>query len=822
LCVQIFYNLKSLPSVIVTVIEKLVEETIAHLSTSKPAGPAAMDLQVLLKDFPELLFNNNSHPNPHITNAHRKALGQNIHQLTFTLASIGSVATTPAGNASVIVNYPSASSGSGASALDSHTTKLRIAVKEVAHMWMQVIQEQYLQVYCLQQVMHKKVDPTNKLRFSTLLAQLVQPILLHQQRAIGVFTKEPTSTLTHLCNCELIPLFCIKFADALKESLKQKVEQFPLGCVRLYPAVRGALVTSLAFIPELAKRAREHDDSAVGGAGAGGGGGMAQYRFHSPCSGAVRGDVDDHYDDDDDDDDDLCASDLFGVQTFHNVQSRLRLIDDGRNAAPMALPSGAAVAINGNSSASAVAETQSAGTALLYVEPTPLLGGLSGLRDLYMEGVYTRLRAPIHQMFPEMAGYNAAVPSKRDLNIYFQAIVAEYSAVLQESQVFISPSVVSDAATGGFTRRGFGASTAAASGGIISDAPVRVNDETTLLYNLNIVVLKSIYYYCSKVQHLVVYNQVSTAGVHAAAAATSKGGVAGGKSSGPVDIYKVQPQVQSTSAGPNTVVGFQKHASVEHNSLLIKLLLQTITNLEALYETVGRATASTGGSSVSTNNSTGFTKALTNSQPIIRHGIERFVRVVKDFAVAELIEPLINSVSYYIRNVILMPLLSQYDKPVGSGGANVDDSTSPAIDVLTKQLPELLSTYICNGNIDPCSTSVTQIVAVREIVLRTVSAFITIAALSRRRREQGAVTGSDSNEVFERQCINDCIAVDLLMTSHCSQWKHAVVQSQATAAEKTGGVSAKTTIDVSGGDNGGKDSARGLLYKYNEVALEFM
>ena len=464
----------------------------------------------------------------------------------------------------------------------------------------------------------------------------------------------------------------------------------------------------------------------------------------------------------------------------------------------------------------------SVGTAKLYAEPTPLLVGLNGLRDLYLDGAYTRLIAPIHQMFPEMAGYNAAVPSKRDLTIYFQAVVAEYSAVLQECQIQTVAPLGADAGTSGsgYSRRGVtgldvGVGASSQHGG---GAVVRVTDETVLLHNLNVVVLKSIYYYCEKVQRLVVYNQASTAGVHAAAnqsnSNTSKPGAAGGKTaSARVDIYRVSPLVQSTTAGPYTVVGFQKHASVEHNSLLIKLLLQTITNLENLYETIGKATAGA---------STGFSKVFSASQPTIRHGIERFSRVVREFAVAELLSPLVDGVCYYIRNTVLMPLLSQYDKPAGSGNNNAD-GTSPAIEVLTMQFPELLNTFIFAGSADPGATSITNAIAVREIVLRTINSFITIAALSRRRRDQAAVTGVDNSELFERQCINDCTAIDLLVTSHCSNWKHAIDRSAGTTTgtvslgDKTG-----ANVNVNANTGGSESADRNLLHKYNEVALEFM
>lgn len=77
------------------------------------------------------------------------------------------------------------------------------------------------------------------------------------------------------------------------------------------------------------------------------------------------------------------------------------------------------------------------GEQLLVKEPKEhhLVLGLKPMRDKYLITALGRMSAPIAQMFPELEGYTAAVPSKRDLLALTKAIQAEFATALIESDV---------------------------------------------------------------------------------------------------------------------------------------------------------------------------------------------------------------------------------------------------------------------------------------------------------------------------------------------------------------------------------------------------
>jgi hypothetical protein len=59
-----------------------------------------------------------------------------------------------------------------------------------------------------------------------------------------------------------------------------------------------------------------------------------------------------------------------------------------------------------------------------------LLSGLRPIRDRYLLGALSKMNAPILQMFPDLDGYTAAVPSKRDLQALLKALVGEMSQAM--------------------------------------------------------------------------------------------------------------------------------------------------------------------------------------------------------------------------------------------------------------------------------------------------------------------------------------------------------------------------------------------------------
>jgi hypothetical protein len=65
---------------------------------------------------------------------------------------------------------------------------------------------------------------------------------------------------------------------------------------------------------------------------------------------------------------------------------------------------------------------------------TGLIAGLKPLKDRYLINCLNRMSGPVLQMFPEMDGYTAAVPSKRDLQALIKAIQVELVTATVEGE----------------------------------------------------------------------------------------------------------------------------------------------------------------------------------------------------------------------------------------------------------------------------------------------------------------------------------------------------------------------------------------------------
>merc|ERR1712054_237543 len=64
-----------------------------------------------------------------------------------------------------------------------------------------------------------------------------------------------------------------------------------------------------------------------------------------------------------------------------------------------------------------------------------LEGSMKLLGDSYLMNALTRMSAPVNQMFPELDGYAAVVPSKRDLMEFISVVELELSSVLIEGDL---------------------------------------------------------------------------------------------------------------------------------------------------------------------------------------------------------------------------------------------------------------------------------------------------------------------------------------------------------------------------------------------------
>jgi hypothetical protein len=237
-CLQIFFNLHSLPEVVLLAIDTAVRAT-ADVST------ASIDLDVLVTIAPDLAA---------------QGLAQEKHPASASTARhSSSSAASPAPG--------SAKKGSqDATAAARQASQLRIAMRELSHLWAGKLFEQALQVHVLQRVVAKKEDPSSHVRFVEVL---------RASEAVGLAE----------FSGNLLELFYSRLLVSLTHVVSEKIKRFPLAAARVYPSLRKAAADVAAELRAMAdKHTGSVEDvmlSIFSGAGAGedrsrGGGGGPQ------------------------------------------------------------------------------------------------------------------------------------------------------------------------------------------------------------------------------------------------------------------------------------------------------------------------------------------------------------------------------------------------------------------------------------------------------------------------------------------------------------------------------------------------------------------
>lgn len=326
-CLQIFFNLQSLPEILLLAIDSTVRFAV-ELSRE------ALDLEALLAAHPEL-------------------------------SGTMSTASTPATK-----QTPALAPKKDANAVLS---QLRTAMRELCNEWASLMYDQAMHVLVLQRVIAKKEDPASHKSFSEVL-------------------KSSTATSPLLCSGRLVDLFWERLAAALEDVAADMLRTQAVAASRIYPTLRRAAVDIHGTIQGLVDR----DNS------------------QTADNGGDRNDV--------------------AVRQTHVVTSKIGMF--GCAAWPQdklqvrRKDSNVSLAVSDSDFRS---PTSSRSTGDVGAKEATLVLGLQLMRDRFLGSLYARLTDPIAQMFPEVEGFLAAVPSKRDLQTFLTVAQSELVAVIVES-----------------------------------------------------------------------------------------------------------------------------------------------------------------------------------------------------------------------------------------------------------------------------------------------------------------------------------------------------------------------------------------------------
>lgn len=392
-CLQVYFNLHSLPQAVLMAIDATVKDTI-ELSA------AALNLD---------------------------------------LVSEGSSAS-----ASSSTSKKNGGNGGGESLL-TNASQLRVAMREMCHSWASVVQEQAVKIHVLQRVISKKEDPATHQKFITVLQSSSFPSYVDQSfREQGQDIPLVSGSGSKVYQSpSLLEIFWQRLAVSLQDVLATKINLHPVAAPRIYPNLRRAAVEVYDALQVLTV-----GDMRDGDAPFSGGDGLGLFD-----------------DGDCDDGNGSCSDD----NQYNNGHRRMGLFGSvgavsaalsASRSAPGLVVTPATYGCSRAKKAAAENKKRLVGERGGGISPrssvhrrkhsdatghSPGLSGEAGLlpslvplRDRYLLSALSRMTAPVLQMFPEVEGYTAAVPSKRDLQALLKAVQEDVvHAVLEGDRTLV-------------------------------------------------------------------------------------------------------------------------------------------------------------------------------------------------------------------------------------------------------------------------------------------------------------------------------------------------------------------------------------------------
>ena len=520
-------------------------------------------------------------------------------------------------------------------------SQMRVAMREISYNWTSHIHEHAMQINVLQRVIAKKEDPTTHKKFSEVLRQTV--------------TNNPS-----LREGRLLDVFWERLSVSLQELASEKIKAQPVAVARIYPCLRKAAVETLKSLELLSTRDKNRDLSAVSMTSPG-----TDFGSNGSSTGGSGQEL---------------GSGVFGNTLWTPSELVAGAIGISNKGAGLRKGKARAMEIGrvglGSDRNSMLGSKGNDDP----IESHGLITGLRSMRDRYLLAALGRMTTPVHQMFPEMAGYEGAVPSKRDLQALFKAIQSE----------LVSASVEGD---------------------------------LTLLKTTCKEMQKSIHLVVTKVEGMTMTG---------------------------LDSKKMSAQNS-----------FAKTHQQEHNCQLVILLSQLKESLEKLPTSVVKEAMDTPGSSLAAAVTAAAAANVDSLNPgqsphevmydDLSESIKGAVSYVEDLAVKQLLYPLVDSMTAYIRSVLTGLLKEGITSNPMVAVSDDDVECSLAAQTIVQQVPEMLKSHLLSL---PKSQAV--VAATEEFCLRVLASYISVAALVR-----------PVNEMSRMRTAKDMAAIEAVVLPYC-------------------------------------------------------
>ena len=360
--------------------------------------------------------------------------------------NFGNTTTT---TTTVVAGHAGSGLGSGGG---STVSQLRLAIREVAHVWSSMIHEMAMQIHVFQRVVAKKEDPTTHEKFIHVLQRLGNNSSNNINSGSYSTNYDETQNQSHgfvtnalLSKGLLLELFWHRLEVSLQDVASDKVKHFSVASSRAYPYIRKAAVEILQNLKNWTDNDMTRELNGIG----------APFSLHSGNSSnnnnyalddfsvlgsgnsAGTGDANIENADFDHSNDvvaldggaligaglfgslDWTQDDLLGtistvnsVNAFRNRQAKLKANVNSSTGSRAGSSSGALVNSEGRANIvhkNRASWEDSADSSHKETKERDrehsLVLGLKPMRDKYLIVVLSRMSAPIAQMFPELDGY---------------------------------------------------------------------------------------------------------------------------------------------------------------------------------------------------------------------------------------------------------------------------------------------------------------------------------------------------------------------------------------------------------------------------------
>lgn len=276
------------------------------------------------------------------------------------------------------------------------SSQLRVMMREISHQWSSQIMEYAIQIQLLQKVIKKNENPMNNI--------------------LKVMMKAHPS----MVDGSLLNLFWDRFASSLQDLLTTKLKASPMAATRIYPSLRKGVVE---IKDSFSTTNKDNND----------------LNFLDIREISDNGD-----------------NDMYKDGMYGSVYYKLQDQDYFSGLSSLAI--GCRHINNKNSRREKILKSNYSDLITKYQFPsnssnssnndeieTGLISGLKPIRDRYLFDCLNRMIAPVLQMFPEIEGYTAAVPSKRDIQTLIKVIQNELIIAIVEGERGLLKAVLKEA-----------------------------------------------------------------------------------------------------------------------------------------------------------------------------------------------------------------------------------------------------------------------------------------------------------------------------------------------------------------------------------------